>query len=566
VKRALLATAALAAAVGVCLAFTLPPARLKLPVQDDGTVSGVLHIHTNRSDGRGAPADVALDAARAGLRFVVFTDHGDATRPPDPPMYHEGVLCLDGVEISTTGGHYVAIGLPAAPYPLRGEPRDVVDDVARLGGFGIAAHPDSPKRALQWEAWSAPFDGIEVINPDTSWRVQATRGGLRSKLRLLEALGAYPFRPPEAITSLLSDTSELMKRWEMLTRNRRVVAVAGTDAHSQIGILPIPSYQSSFRMLSVHVRPAHPLSGDATADGVAIVDGLRSGHVYTTVDGFAARPSFEFSASNLSGTAQQGDELGADGAVTLHVRSNAPPTFTATVWRGDQILETGHHESSFTVHAPEGPAVYRVEIYASGRRDLPPWIVSNPIYVRPVTAAHSSARAPEHPPAVAALPLFDGQSPGAWRVEEEPSSVGVMRVVPGQGHPDRSELNLHYQLTSDESRGSNVGLLVFCPQYVTPYDRVTFTVRADRPMRISVQLRTSRPGGAYERWQRSVYVDATAQTRTVYFDDLTPIDIVADRRTPPLADMSHVLFVVDTTNTNPGASGDIWISDVVLQR
>jgi len=120
-------TAALVAAVVVYTGFSLPPAPLSLPPAfDDGTVPGILHVHTNRSDGRSSPETVAAIAARAGLRFVVFTDHGVATRMPEPPAYLSGVLCLDAVEISTNGGHYIAIGMPASPYPLAGEARDVV--------------------------------------------------------------------------------------------------------------------------------------------------------------------------------------------------------------------------------------------------------------------------------------------------------------------------------------------------------------------------------------------------------------------------------------------------------
>ena len=64
-----------------------------------------------------------------------------------------GVLCLDAVEISTNSGHYVAIGLPQAPYRLGGDAAAVVEDVRRLGGFGIIAHPDSAKRELAWRDW-----------------------------------------------------------------------------------------------------------------------------------------------------------------------------------------------------------------------------------------------------------------------------------------------------------------------------------------------------------------------------------------------------------------------------
>ena len=48
--------------------LTLPPrrARRSLP-RADGTIPGVLHIHTTRSDGRGTPDEIAAAAARAGV-------------------------------------------------------------------------------------------------------------------------------------------------------------------------------------------------------------------------------------------------------------------------------------------------------------------------------------------------------------------------------------------------------------------------------------------------------------------------------------------------------------------
>src|SRR5215471_13883095 len=125
------AVAVCLAAIGALIAFTLPPRSIPLNRSDDGTIAGVLHIHTNRSDGQGDPETVAAAAARAGLKFIVFSDHGDATRKPDAPVYRSGVLCLDGVEVSTSGGHYVAFDMPASPFPLGGEARDVVEDVKR---------------------------------------------------------------------------------------------------------------------------------------------------------------------------------------------------------------------------------------------------------------------------------------------------------------------------------------------------------------------------------------------------------------------------------------------------
>ena len=162
VRRVLILTAALLAAVIFFLLATLPPRPRQARWNGDPGPSGPHGIRRlsrpHGSIGRhGDRAAVAAAAARAGLQFVIFTDHGDGTRAPEPPAYLSGVLCIDGVEISTNGGHYVALGLPRTPYPLGGEPSAVVEDVARLGGFGFAAHPDSPRPELAWTDWTAPF-------------------------------------------------------------------------------------------------------------------------------------------------------------------------------------------------------------------------------------------------------------------------------------------------------------------------------------------------------------------------------------------------------------------------
>src|SRR5688572_29254112 len=167
-----MAAAALAAAL-LFLLLPLPARPTPMPHAGAVEAAGAFHIHTNRSDGSGTPDDAAAAAARAGLHFVILTDHGDGTRAPDPPQYRSGVLVVDAVELATARGHYIAIGLPQAPYPLRGEPRDVIEDVKRLGGFGVVAHPDSAKPALQWHDWDAPFDAMEWLNADTEWRDEA---------------------------------------------------------------------------------------------------------------------------------------------------------------------------------------------------------------------------------------------------------------------------------------------------------------------------------------------------------------------------------------------------------
>lgn len=230
-KSSLLTLVAVIAASVFLFAWAIPPRPPAVDVSQWGdlaarTVAGAYHVHTTRSDGLGNRTAVASAAARAGLKFVILTDHGDATRPPDPPGYLEGVLVLDGVEISTDHGHYVAFDMPRAPYPLGGAGETVVEDVARLGGFGVAAHPDSPKPQLRWTDDRAPIDGIEWLNTDSEWRGESTG-------RLVRAAIAYFLRPGPALASLF-DRPVTLDRWDRLSANRPVVALAGADAHGGV--------------------------------------------------------------------------------------------------------------------------------------------------------------------------------------------------------------------------------------------------------------------------------------------------------------------------------------------
>jgi hypothetical protein len=565
-KAVLTATAALVAAVFVFGALTLPAARVPLASVADGTIPGIAHVHTNRSDGRGTPDDIAGAAARAGLKFVVFTDHGDGTRAPDRPVYRAGVLCLDGVEISTTGGHYIAMDMPPSPYPLGGEARDVVEDVKRLGGIGVAAHPDSPKSELRWREWTAPFDALEFVNLDTGWRRSMQAAGWRARLRLAEALIHYPMRPSETMAGLLQP-SELAYQWNALAVRRRVVLLAGADAHANLGLragdpadtrfaLPIPGYLPTFRTLSLHVRPERQLTGDASGDAALIMRAIRTGHLYTSLDAFASPPAFEFSATNALGTVHEGDELGTSGPVRLRVRSNAPPEFAATVFAGNRPLTSDRREQEFTVDAPEEPAVYRAEIRHPG--SPVPWIVSNAIYVRP---AESKGKMPARPPATTNEPLFDGKTTTGWQVETDPVSRAAVDATLGLLGP---EMRWRFGLASGEPAGKFVGITYTTPKGVAPNNRLSFGIRAEQPMRVSVQLRNwAKPEP--ERWQRSVYVDTFDQERTVFFDDLTPVGATSTWK-PALEEVRSVIFTIDTTNTKPGTSGRVWLRKVNLQK
>ena len=119
----------------------------------------------SRSDRRGG------GASGPEVRRLHRSRRRDARHPIRPPIDPASSASTRS-KSAPQDGHYLALDMPAAPYPLGGDARGVVEDVKRLGGFGVVAHPNSPKPDLSWDDWDAPFDAIEWLNPDTSWRLK----------------------------------------------------------------------------------------------------------------------------------------------------------------------------------------------------------------------------------------------------------------------------------------------------------------------------------------------------------------------------------------------------------
>jgi hypothetical protein len=88
---------------------------------------------------------------------------------------------------------------------------------------------------------------------------------------------------------------------------------------------------------------------------------------------------------------------------------------------------------------------------------------------------------------------------------------------------------------------------------------ILFVVSAERPARLSVQLRFPQGGG--ERWGSSTYVDATSRDAAVPFDRMRPLDRQAGAIPDP-AGAASLLFVVDLTNARPGDSNAFTIGSI----
>jgi hypothetical protein len=536
--RILLLAGAAATATLVLVYRTLPPpaAALTGPLPPT-TVLGAYHIHSVRSDGSGSVDAIARAAHAAGLAFIVLTDHGDGTVAPLVPAYRSDVLCIDAVEVSTNGGHVVALGLTsAAPFPMAGEPADVIEDIHRRGGFAVVAHPDSPKPELQWRAWETPYDGIEWLNADSTWRDRTPWDLAAVAARLL-------LRPPETIASLFRRPTQTLRRWDATLRGRPVVGLAGLDAHANIA--GWPRYVDMFETLAEAVALDEPLTGRAEDDARAIVSALRQGHAYSIVRAFASPATLEFTADTGTSALHMGDWTPAEGTLTWRVHVPQAPNAQVVLISGNREVARGR--GSLTSSAPAAPGAYRVEV--SYPPFSAPWIVSNPIYVG-TPADHPLVE----PPPAPATDTLDVLGSSAWRVERDAASTGQL-VREG------STLRFEYALGPGRP-ASQYAAAVVPVDATTGSDRVQLTVRADRPMRVSVQVRL--PGGrGGQRWRRSTYVDDHWRTIVLPLSTFAPADRPTSQQ-PIASVVRELLVVVDTVNTTPGTRGSIWLSAVGL--
>ena len=552
--------------LGVVALLPAPAIDVTGVASDPLTLRGSLHVHTLRSDGTGSVDDVVAAARGAGLQFVVLMDHGDGTREPDPPAYRSGVLVIDAVEISTTGGHYGALGLPRAPYRLAGEPRDVVDDVARLGGFGIVTHPDSPKDELRWRDWTLPFEAIEWLNADSEWRNEGTLGVAR-------ALATYWWRGPETVAAGFDRPDTPFAEWDTVSQYRRVIAVAGHDAHARIGprgnwepgdrdvSLKLPGYETAFRAFAARVRLPAPPTGIATADAAALLGAIRAGHLYTMVDALATPAAFRFEARSGTRSASEGDDLPVGDAAVLEAGVSRVPGVSLVLRRNGRVVAASDSgQLRFEHAASTAAAVYRVEAKLPNAPGTPPvpWIVSNPIFVGP--ALPRVRRQQEFSPAADAEVVFDGADPARWHAEQDAASRATIAVREAAWGGEA--VAFEYGLGPGVRAGQYAALVAGVEQSALPrWTRVSFKAAADAAMRVSVQLRAPATGA---RWLRSVVVEPSPRMVTVPFIDMTPID--AAPMPIPLGQVDSLLFVIDTTNTPTGRQGTVWIDDVRLER
>lgn len=318
---------------------------------------GAIHIHTKLSDGTGDINSISKAAKKAGLNWIIITDHNNFDIEEG---FYNGVCVIKGEEISPcTSNHYIALGIKNLINPSDNTQK-FVDEVRAQGGFGFAAHPDeadnrkNKAHPIKWTDKSVIPDGIEIWNWFSDWADDY------DKSNIFKIAYSYFFRHK----LIQGPHKETLKWWDELNKNSEhiIPAIAGVDAHAlKISkyIIPIKifPYKDCFKTLTNII----PLENKPPED-------------------------FEEQKNLILSSIKNGNNI----MINRHVKKDIPLIYIEdksiiiklSTKAQIKIIQNGnpiHSEINNNLKFPiQEKTKYRVEVYLKNQ----PWIFSNQISIK----------------------------------------------------------------------------------------------------------------------------------------------------------------------------------------
>ena len=149
--------------------FVPVPAPQEVPGTGPGWYRGDLHLHTVHSDGRRTQPQLQAAALEAGLDLIGSSEHNtcSATRTWGRHVA-PGFLVVNGEEVTTRTGHWLALGLPPGTWidwRYRADD-DLLAQFTERGPRSSAASPSPPTRRppAAGNGWAYGYDdGVDAI-------------------------------------------------------------------------------------------------------------------------------------------------------------------------------------------------------------------------------------------------------------------------------------------------------------------------------------------------------------------------------------------------------------------
>lgn len=364
---------------------------------DDHTLTGAIHVHSLFSDGGGSPAEIAESAGRAGLDFVVLTDHNNSQARRDFEKSYKGVDLFVEMEASTPAGHALAF-FSHTEARLLSDPRVTDQTYEHFIGqpspkdfFLIAAHPSNIKNP--WTQLDRYPDGMEIANFDSFWQRQASESFLDFGL----TIATFPLNHTLGALRFIQFYDKDLSAWDnMNTIVPGHVGILGHDTHSLLkltrtAVFRWPDYYETFRVASNVVFLKESASTDFETRKKQIYDSIRRGAVAIIFQLLSPFNGNDWTLTCGNNNFRSGDQ--ADLMSNCHFQAVTPihfpyPVRFRLIQDGKVVSDTTSDENvrRFPV---TGRGVYRLEVYARVRsllhilmnRDVP-YVLYNPIYIK----------------------------------------------------------------------------------------------------------------------------------------------------------------------------------------
>jgi hypothetical protein len=377
-------------------------------------VRTLLHVHSAFShDSRGTIDEIVAAAKQVGVRVILFTEHPASHYDYIDDGHHgvkDGVLLIPGAE--TEG--FLA-------YPKRSIQKDkpdgkqpFADSVRGTGGMIFLSHLEE---RMDWEI--AGLTGTEIYNTHADVKDEPRfMASLRTPLGLFTLIPAVKQYPQEVFAALQDYPADYLRRYDELCQKARHTGVSANDAHHNQGFrarmtdenkvqvedalgtkvalldpeklpllkpvvagkkpgdaifeLELDPYERSFHHVSTHL-----LLREVNEENVW--EALNAGRAYVAFDWMADPTGFVYRADRGDETWPLGSEV--SGAAKLHLRAEAPLAGTFKLVRNGQEI---FKQNGNAIDVPiDEPGNYRVEVWLTLAGEARPWILTNPIYVRP---------------------------------------------------------------------------------------------------------------------------------------------------------------------------------------
>ena len=347
---------------------------------------GVVHVHSFLGGHSNGNFEDIIAAAKSNqLNFVVLTEHTSEdfnTAAMTLKGLHAGILFVNGNEAGATNSDRLLL-LPGdeSAGGTKLATQNIISNAKSRGSLALVAYPQDFK---SWDA--SGYDGVEVYNVYTNARQ------IKPLVMFFDGLWSFRGFPDLLFANFYRRPTENLQKWDeaILSTGRKLVAVAGNDAHANVGIslndssgktllgLQLDPYERSFHLVRVHIL----IPKDQPLSSATLLEALAKGHCFMGFDLFGDTAGFSFSGSNGMDKRIQGDEIELKKEVRL--TASTPVTSRIVLLKDGKPIqdESGTKGRDFVVNEK---GTYRVEVYLP---QLPqpvsdqPWIISNPIYVR----------------------------------------------------------------------------------------------------------------------------------------------------------------------------------------